>query len=235
MTKYTIGATLLIVVALAVGAVIRRGHPHKLDAPAPSVEATSSAAATSLHHAPPSRPSLLPSVPGALVPVSLDSPDSDVRVDVNLAAILERHQGMAERFEKEPHNPAWATDREKAVHDSVERDFAAGKQDAWVSAVRCRTTMCLLEVASPSEAALERAKIMLSYTPSAPAIQYSDDSAHAGNEHVARFVLEFAGKSHDSGTFAAWQLAARQTALDDLSRLRVGHSVSEDLPPPPPL
>ena len=82
---------------------------------------------------------------------------------------------------------------------------------------------------------LERAKLMLSYAPRASAIQSRGESPGPGNVHVAAFVLEFDGISRDPETFADWQAMARQTALDDLSRLRTGHSIPADVPPPPVL
>jgi hypothetical protein len=76
---------------------------------------------------------------------------------------------------------------------------------------------------------------MLSYAPRASAIQFRGESTTPGNEPVAGFILEFDSISRDPETFAEWQGTARQTALADLSRLRAGHSIPDEVPPPPPL
>jgi hypothetical protein len=225
--------TFVAIAALAAAVMVWRGRPTKVDGPAvPRPTAVSPAdTADGPRLGKPSLPTS-PQVALALRALASARPNDG---GGDLAATLERHKSMGERFEKEERDSAWAPVREKEVTDLLERDFAAGKQAAWVSSVRCHTTLCSLQIVSPSAADLEKAKLTLSYAPRASAIQFRGNSTRAGDEHVADFVLEFDGINRDPDAFADWQALARQTALEDLTRLRVGRSIPSDVPPPPPL
>src|SRR5205085_11337704 len=107
-----------------------------------------------------------------------------------LTEMLERHKSMGERFDKEERDSPWAATREKEVAELLDKDFAEGKQAAWVSSVRCHTTLCSLEIASPTAADLAKAKMMLGYVPRASAMQFRGDSTRPGDEHAATYVLE---------------------------------------------
>ncbi len=228
--------SIAVIVALATAAVVWRGRPPKADGQTTPSQTTLSTPEDPHLGEALSRPTPQPwlATLQALASASASGAPSGDGAE-ELAVILERHMGMSERFEKEARDPAWAPAREKEVKESVERDFTALKQDAWVSSIRCRTRMCLLEIASPSAAGLENAKVVLGYAPRASAIQFRGDWPPVGNGHVAGFVLEFDGTSRDADTFADWQATERQSALEDLARLRVGRSIPEELPSPPPL
>jgi hypothetical protein len=238
MKARTTGAIAAVAIAaLATTALMSRARPRRSDVGAASSETALSARDGARAGVPPSRPA-----PPALAPalLALASAQANGVGDgedqaKELAAALERHQGMGDRFEKEGRDPVWAPAREREVKDSVERDFTAGKQDAWVSSIRCHTTTCRLEVSSPSAAGLEQAKLMLSYAPRAAAIQFGGDSLSPANEHVASYVLEFEGISRDPETYAEWQGMARQGALEGLARLRAGRALPDGVPSAPPL
>ena len=231
--KTRVTGTIVAMAALAAAVMVWRGRPPKVDGPAvPRPTALSPAdTADGPRLANPPRP-MPPQVALALHALASARPKDD---GPDLAATLERHKSMGERFEKEARDSGWASVREKDVSDLLERDFAEGKQAAWVSSVRCHTTLCSLQIASPSAADLEKAKLTLSYAPRASAIQFRGESTGAGDERVADFVLEFDGSSRDPDAFAEWQALARRTALEDLTRLRAGRSIPSDVPPPPPL
>jgi hypothetical protein len=227
--KFVLLATLAVIAGVTLALLTgRKGAKHAAADTAPVAQSEQGSGSRS--RLPEASARSVPSLVTVATPSRPKAIENDPRAPGYDAVKLQEMTGtpLQSIFQAEPKNQAWATKVEATMTKVFDKDFTAVGIAAHVRGVDCRTRVCEVTLEGDTKEALNKAHLLIQYTPMANVLQPGRDLE--GEGHARTFLLAFGG---DEEKVRRWNESYPRRRAEHLAWQRE-RGLPSHFPPVPP-